>query len=63
MLKVKAFSNVPEDLIEFSVNRWLEEIYEKVGFIDIVSASQSQDGEYVALTISSFLTSYISKRH
>lgn len=51
MLKVKAFNNVPEELIEFSVNRWLEETYEKVGFVDVVSVSQSQDGEYVALTI------------
>lgn len=51
MLKVKAFSNVPEELIEFSVNRWLEETYEKIGAVDVISVSQSQDGEYVALTI------------
>lgn len=51
MLKIKAFSNVPEELIEFRVNRWLEETYEKVGAVDVVSVSQSQDGEYVALTI------------
>lgn len=51
MLKVKAFSNVPEELIEFRVNRWLEETYEKVGDVDVVSVSQSQDGDYVALTI------------
>lgn len=41
MLKVKAFSNVPKDLIEFRVNRWLEETYEKVGAVDVVSVSQS----------------------
>lgn len=51
MLKVKAFNNVPEELVDLRVNRWLEETYEKIGAIDIVSVSQSQDGEYVALTI------------
>lgn len=51
MIKVKAFSNIPEELVELRVNRWLEEKYEKVGVVDVISVSQSQDGEYVALTI------------
>ena len=29
MLRVKAFSNVPEELIEYRVNRWLKERQEK----------------------------------
>lgn len=51
MLKVKAFSNVPEEMIEYRVNRWLKERQEKIGAVDVVSVSQSQDGEYVSLTI------------
>lgn len=51
MLKVKAFSNVHEELVEFRVNRWLEETYEKIGAVDVISVSQSQNGDHVALTI------------
>ena len=51
MLRVKVFSNVPEKLIEFRVNRWLKERQEKIGAVDVVSVSQSQDGEYVVLII------------
>lgn len=51
MLKTKAFSNVPKELMEFRVNRWLEETYEEIGPVDIISVSQSKEGEYVVLRI------------
>ena len=51
MIKIKVFNNAPEELIEFKVNSWLEEKRDKVGDVDIISASQSQDGEYVTLTV------------
>lgn len=49
MLKTKVFSSVPKELMEFRVNRWLEETYEEIGFIDILSVSQSKEGKYVVL--------------
>lgn len=51
MIKVKVFNNAPEELLEFKVNNWLEEKRDKEGVVDILNASQSQDGEYVTLTI------------
>ncbi|WP_239740328.1 hypothetical protein [Mammaliicoccus sp. P-M59] len=44
---VKVFTNVPEELMEFKVQRWLDD---NAG-INIINGTQSQDGEYMALTI------------
>lgn len=51
MIKIKVFNNTPEELIELKVNNWLEEKRDKEGDVDILNASQSQDEEYVTLTI------------
>ena len=55
MLIVKVFKNVPEELLELKISDWLYETRKELGEylknIEIVSTSQSQDGEYVALTI------------
>lgn len=44
---VKVFTNAPEELLEFKVQNWLDD---NAG-IKIVNGTQSQDGEYIALTI------------
>lgn len=44
---VKVFTNAPEELLEFKVQRWLDD---NTG-INIINGTQSQDGEYIALTI------------
>lgn len=44
---VKVFTNAPEELLELKVQRWLDE---NVG-INVVNGTQSQDGEFIALTI------------
>lgn len=55
MLIVKVFNNVPEELLELKISNWLYETRKELGVylkgIEIVSTSQSQDGEYVTLTI------------
>lgn len=55
MLVVKVFNNVPEELLELKISNWLYETRKELGVylknIEIVSTSQSQDGEYVTLTI------------
>ena len=55
MLIVKVFNNVPEELLELKIRDWLYETRKELGVylknIEIVSTSQSQDGEYVTLTI------------
>ena len=39
MIKIKVFHNTPEEMLEFKVNNWLEEKRDKVGDVDIISAS------------------------
>ena len=55
MLKVKVFEGVHKTVIEVEINQWLYETRKELGVylknIEIVSTSQSQDGEYVTLTI------------
>ena len=55
MLIVKVFNNVPEELLELKIRDWLYETRKELGEylkdIEIVSTSQSQDREYVTLTI------------
>ena len=55
MLIAKVFNNVPEELLELKISNWLYETRKELGEylkdIEIVSTSQSQDGEYVTLTI------------
>lgn len=55
MLIVKVFNNVPEELLELKISNWLYETRKELGVylkdIEIISTSQSQDGEYVTLTI------------
>ena len=55
MLIVKVFNNVHEELLELKIRDWLYETRKELGEdlknIEIVSTSQSQDGEYVTLTI------------
>ncbi len=51
MLKVKVFHNAPEELLELKIKNWLDKETEEIGIVDIVSTSQSQDREYVTLTI------------
>lgn len=55
MLIAKVFNNIPEELLELKISNWLYETRKELGEylkdIEIVSTSQSQDGEYVTLTI------------
>ena len=55
ILIVKVFNNVPEELLELKIRDWLYETRKELGEylkdIEIVSTSQSQDREYVTLTI------------
>ena len=55
MLIVKVFNNVHEELLELKIRDWLYETRKELGEylkdIEIVSTSQSQDREYVTLTI------------
>ena len=55
MLIVKVFNNVHEELLELKISNWLYETRKELGEylkdIEIVSTSQSQDREYVTLTI------------
>ena len=55
MLIVKVFNNVPEELLELKIRDWLYETRKELGEylkdIEIISTSQSQDREYVTLTI------------
>ena len=55
MLIVKVFNNVPEELLGLKIRDWLYETRKELGEylkdIEIVSTSQSQDREYVTLTI------------
>lgn len=51
MLKVKVFHNTPEELLELKIKKWLDKVTEEIGIVDIVSTSQSQDEDYVTLTV------------
>ena len=55
MLKVKVFEGVHKTVIEDEISQWLYETRKELGIylknIEIVSTSQSQDGECVTLTI------------
>ena len=55
MLKVKVFEDVHKTVIEDEISQWLYETRKELGLylknIEIVITSQSQDGEYVTLTI------------
>lgn len=55
MLKIKVFEGVHKTVIEDEISQWLYETRKELGVylknIEIVSTSQSQDGEYVTLTI------------